>query len=133
MTGDREQMTGDILIANGTQEETVFQIRFSRCRQLLYFIATRVLGGIEQAEDAVERCWRTASLNRPWFEREGSFRSWLVRVLIDEALAIRDRDEKTVERKPSIKPIPPRALPEQVATKYRALSKYLPQPKRRTR
>jgi DNA-directed RNA polymerase specialized sigma24 family protein len=47
-----------------------------------------VLGGDERAEDAVKNCWRSASSNPPHFEHEGAFRSWLVRILIDEALAL---------------------------------------------
>ncbi len=56
---------------------------FSRCRDLLQFTAYRVLGGPEGAELAVQNCWRNASRNSPKFDREGEFRSWLVRVLID--------------------------------------------------
>jgi len=89
MVGDRTNMTSDILIAKRVKEDaTVFQVRFSRCRRLLYFIATRILGGSERAEDAIENCWLTASRNPPPFEHESAFRSWLLRVLIDEALAI---------------------------------------------
>jgi hypothetical protein len=65
-----------------------FEQRFSRCRGLLYFVACGVLDCCDGAEDAVEN-WRiTASRNPSSFEHEGAFRSWLVRVLIDEALVI---------------------------------------------
>jgi len=70
------------------QQSTVFEARFSRCRKVLYFLACRVLGSPEQAHDVVENCKVTASRNSPIFEYEGAFRSWLVRILIDEALAI---------------------------------------------
>ena len=66
----------------------VFAARFSRCRGLLHLIACRVLGSNERAEDAVKSCWRSASRNPPQFEHEGAFRSWLLRILIDEALAL---------------------------------------------
>lgn len=72
----------------------VFDARFSRYRGLLQFLATRVLGGSERADEAVENCWLSASRNPPWFEHDGAFCSWLVRVLIDEALAIRARGEE---------------------------------------
>jgi DNA-directed RNA polymerase specialized sigma24 family protein len=62
---------------------------FSRCRRLLHFTACRVLGGAEGAELAVQNCWLTASRNRPTLNHEGAFRSWLFRILIDEALAVR--------------------------------------------
>jgi len=73
---------------NQQENPVVFASRFSRCHRLLHFIACRVLGGPGHAKDAIENCWLTASRNPPRFEYEGAFRSWLVRVLIDEALAI---------------------------------------------
>jgi DNA-directed RNA polymerase specialized sigma24 family protein len=66
----------------------IFKVRFSRCRGLLHFIACRVLGSSKNAEDVVQSCWLTASRNPPTFEYEGAFRSWLLRILIDEALAV---------------------------------------------
>lgn len=60
----------------------------SRCYWLLHFIACRVLGGLEGVEAAIENCWFTASRNPLTFEYQGAFRSWLLRVLIDEALAL---------------------------------------------
>ena len=55
---------------------------------MLFFLACRVLGSPEQVHDVVENCKMTASRNPATFESEGAFRSWLVRILIDEALAI---------------------------------------------
>jgi DNA-directed RNA polymerase specialized sigma24 family protein len=82
-------MTNDDFIANSREDNhAVFHARFWRCYQLLDFIAARVLGGPERAGDAVENCWLTASRNPPRFEHEGAFRSWLVRVLIDQALLV---------------------------------------------
>ena len=82
-------MCEDIAISNRVQEHrTVFDARFSRCRGLLHFVAYRVLGSNEGAEDAVKSCWRSASRNPAKFEHEGAFRSWLLRILIDEALAL---------------------------------------------
>jgi RNA polymerase sigma-70 factor, ECF subfamily len=98
-TLDEQSMVNEILIeTNMEEDDTVFQVRFTRCRKLLYFIAVRVLGGPEQAEDAIENCQRTASRNPPRFEHESAFRSWLLRVLIDEALAIRRKNQETIER-----------------------------------
>jgi DNA-directed RNA polymerase specialized sigma24 family protein len=62
--------------------------RFSRYRRLLYSLACSVLGDIQAAENALENWWRTASRSPTECDYEGAFRSWLVRVLIDEALAI---------------------------------------------
>jgi len=69
----------------------VFAARFSRCRNLLHLIACRVLGGPERADEAIANCLLTGSHNPPVFGFEGAFRSWLLRVLIDEALIIRRR------------------------------------------
>jgi DNA-directed RNA polymerase specialized sigma24 family protein len=54
----------------------------------LYLIACRVLGGTAGARDSVQNCWRTAARNPAMFEHEGTFRNWLLRIAIDEALAI---------------------------------------------
>jgi len=70
------------------EQSAVFEARFSRCREMLCFLACRVLGNPEQAHTAVRNCKITASRNAPTFEYEGAFRSWLVRILIDEGLAI---------------------------------------------
>ena len=71
-----------------------FASRFSRYRPLLYSLACRVLGNIQGAEAALENCWRTASHNPSKFDYEGAFRSWLARVLIDEALVILRENRK---------------------------------------
>ena len=80
------------------QQSAVFDARFSRCREMLHFLACRVLGSPERADDVVENCRVTASQNPPTFEYEGAFRSWLVRILIDEALVIvRQRDNDVIK------------------------------------
>jgi DNA-directed RNA polymerase specialized sigma24 family protein len=55
--------------------------------RVLYRVAYRVLENHQEAKEAVRNCLLAASSNAPRFENEGAFRSWLVRVLIDEALA----------------------------------------------
>lgn len=65
-----------------------FAMLFSRYRNVLYFVANRILHNHEKAEEAVQECYLFASRNVPQWNDEGSFRSWLVRVLIDEALII---------------------------------------------
>ena len=69
----------------------VFNDRFAQSRSLLHFTACRILSRPADAELAVRNCWRRASRNPPWFRHDGAFRSWLVRLLIDEALAILHR------------------------------------------
>jgi len=69
----------------------IFNARFDRCRKLLVFIAGRVLTRQESIEEAMYNCWRVASRNPPRLEHEGAFRSWLVRVLLDQAFVIHRR------------------------------------------
>ena len=76
-------------VVKGEQEQpAIFVERFLRAYRLLDFIGCRVLCDKKRAQIAIHNCWQTASRNPPRFEYEGAFRSWLVRVLIDEALAI---------------------------------------------
>jgi DNA-directed RNA polymerase specialized sigma24 family protein len=74
--------------------ETDFDRHFARCRNLLYFIALRMLDCPQQACEAMRRTYRTASLNLPHFEYEGALRSWLLRILIDEALLMSFRSKE---------------------------------------
>jgi DNA-directed RNA polymerase specialized sigma24 family protein len=89
-TDDWRHMNIRSFVASNVREDPViFAARFWRSYRLLHLIACRVLGGPERAEEAVDNCWQTASRGRPRFEYEGAFRSWLLRVLIDEALCLR--------------------------------------------
>jgi DNA-directed RNA polymerase specialized sigma24 family protein len=81
-------------MSNQREQEALFAVRFSRCYRWLQFIAYRVLGGTERADEAIERCRLRSSLNPPQFEYEGAFRSWLLRVLIDEAVAVLRRSQE---------------------------------------
>jgi DNA-directed RNA polymerase specialized sigma24 family protein len=62
--------------------------RLWRCNSLLHFLAYCILGTQEETGNAVENCRIVAARNPPDFEYEGAFRSWVARILIDEALAI---------------------------------------------
>lgn len=73
---------------NSQSNLEALEVLFSRYRCTLSFVAYRVLGNRHLAEIAVQRCFLSASRNVPQFESEGAFRSWLVRVLMDEALRI---------------------------------------------
>jgi DNA-directed RNA polymerase specialized sigma24 family protein len=68
-----------------------FYVRASRYRGLLHFVACRVLGNPDTADIAVENCLLVAFRRVRAFDCEGAFRSWLVRIAIDEALAILHR------------------------------------------
>jgi DNA-directed RNA polymerase specialized sigma24 family protein len=79
------------------EDSALFNSRFWRCDRLLHFIACRILDVPEQANRAVENCWHSASARAPHFEYEGAFRSWLVRVLIDEALLLLRKKQQAPE------------------------------------
>src|ERR1700737_1303090 len=97
----RNQMSA---VPNRLQEDpAVFDVRFWRSYRMLPFIACRVLGGPEHANKAVENFWPTASRRAPRFDHEGEFRSWLLRALIDEALALRNNQQTP---KPDVLPEP---------------------------
>ena len=72
-------------------------ILFSRYRRALSLLAHRVLGNHEEAEDAVRNCLRAASDCAPRFDHEGAFRSWLARVLIDEAVTILNKQRNSAK------------------------------------
>jgi len=101
------------LIANKFEEDSVeFDARFQRCYSMLRLIASRVLNSPEWTEKAVGNCWYTASRYCPRFETEGAFRSWLLRVLIDEALALVRQKQQTPQPKVSLEPVSDRAFAE---------------------
>jgi hypothetical protein len=77
------------------QSET-FATRFTRCEGMLYFVACQILGAGEcsdaaitcSVETAVNNCWHTASCNPEFSDDEGAFRSWLVRILFEQAVML---------------------------------------------
>src|SRR5258707_12780345 len=79
----------DNLIANGLQgDQEAFNVLFSKYRRLLYSLTSRVLHSHEEAEDAVQNSALLAFCKLPSFKHEGAFRSWLVRILVNEAVSI---------------------------------------------
>jgi DNA-directed RNA polymerase specialized sigma24 family protein len=90
---------------SSNERKSTFELQFSRSRRLLYFVARRILNCIEEAEEAVKNCRLTASRNPPRFSTEGAFKSWLVRILIDEATFLLRQKENNS----------PRPLPEHLS------------------
>src|SRR5258708_1080698 len=79
----------DNLIAKDLQgDQEAFNVLFSKYRRLLYSLASRVLHSHEEAEDAVQSSSLLAFCKLPSFRHEGAFRSWLVRILVHEAVSI---------------------------------------------
>lgn len=75
-------------VAVSQADLTKLETWISRYRRVLYFVAYRALGDHADAADAVRSCTLSIRHKVPSLEHEGGFRSSVVRVLIDEALAI---------------------------------------------
>lgn len=76
----------------GSDLQSAFELQLSHNHELLYFVACRILNCPEEAEEAVKNCLRSASQNPPDCGSEGAFKSWLVRILIDEATLLLRRN-----------------------------------------
>jgi RNA polymerase sigma-70 factor (ECF subfamily) len=77
------------LISDGLQgDRDAFETLFSRYRPILYRLAQRILGIHEESEDAVQNCSLAAFRKLKSFKYEGAFRSWLARILVNEAITI---------------------------------------------
>ena len=85
----KPQLHGAATVWKGTTEKSrSFYVQASRYRSLLHFVACRVLGDPDKADIAVENCLLAAFRHVRTFDCDGAFRTWLVRIAIDEALAI---------------------------------------------
>jgi DNA-directed RNA polymerase specialized sigma24 family protein len=76
------------VLESSTDNRISFYARAERYHCLLYCVADRVLGNPDRAVIAVENCLLWASRHFTTFDHEGDFRSWLVRLALDESLAI---------------------------------------------
>jgi DNA-directed RNA polymerase specialized sigma24 family protein len=74
-----------------------FDRQFLSCKGLLKQIAERVLNGTEAVEEAIERSYAAAAIERRRFRSDGEFRRWLVRAVLNEALTILRERESAVE------------------------------------
>jgi hypothetical protein len=81
--------------SDGTWSENSsdFESLFSNNRKLIAFVARRVLDSHDEAQVAVRECFKTASFNPPVFPNDGLFRSWILRMVIEEALVILSHKE----------------------------------------
>src|SRR5258707_2411148 len=78
----------DPVLKSSADKRISFYVRAARYHRLLYFVADRVLGNPDRAAIAVENCLFWASRHFARFDDEGEFRNWLVRLALDESLAI---------------------------------------------
>ena len=67
-------------------DEEALNDLFSRYYRFLHFLACRVLGGREDAQDVVQNCLLRVVRNLQQFNNDGAFRSWLARILVNEAI-----------------------------------------------
>jgi hypothetical protein len=81
-------MEGDVETSSNHRYPMDVESRSALYGPLLHFIACRVLSGADEADELVAVCLSKASVSAPHFDNEGAFRSWLVRLLIDEALPL---------------------------------------------
>jgi RNA polymerase sigma-70 factor, ECF subfamily len=84
------------LISDGLQgDRNAFEILFSRYWPILYRLAQRILRNHEESEDAVQNCSLVAFRKMESFKYEGAFRSWLARILVNEAITILRKRKRT--------------------------------------
>jgi RNA polymerase sigma factor (sigma-70 family) len=69
-------------------DEEALNELFSRYYRFLYFLACRVLRDREDAQDVVQNCLLRAVCNLQQFNNDGAFRSWLARILVNEAISL---------------------------------------------
>ena len=86
------------VLESSTDNRISFYVRAARYHRLLYFVAHRVLGNPERAVIVVENCLFSAARDFTRLDHEGDFRTWLVRLALDESLAI-FHGRKTPERR----------------------------------
>jgi RNA polymerase sigma-70 factor (ECF subfamily) len=85
----QSHVNDETLISAGLRgNENALDTLFARHRRLLHSLAVRILHNHEEAEDAVQNCMVLAFRNLPKFDCHSAFRTWLVRILINESIAI---------------------------------------------
>jgi len=84
------QLEEGVTVSEGPTKDRMMplRVRAARYSRLLHFVAERVLGNPNKAAIAVDNCLYGAAQHVTASDCEGAFRSWLVRLLIEEALMI---------------------------------------------
>jgi len=89
---EHNRLDDSLLISNSLRGDAeALNALFSRYQRLLHSLACRVLGGPEEAPDVVQNCLLQAFCKLKQFTHAGTFRSWLVRILVNEAITVRRR------------------------------------------
>ena len=91
------------LVSDGLQgDRDAFETLFCRYRPILYRLAQRILRNHEESEDAVQNCSLATFRRMSTFKYEGAFRSWLTRILVNEAITILRKRKRTYSSECSI-------------------------------
>jgi RNA polymerase sigma-70 factor (ECF subfamily) len=120
------------LVSDGLQgDRDAFEILFSRYRPILYRLAQRILCTHEESEDAVQNCSLAAFRKLKSFRYEGAFRSWLARILVNEAITILRKRKRAYSSERAVLPEPaepadslpdPGPNPEQILSQKQSAS-----------
>lgn len=95
MMPSRMELSKEESRLGGPSKDGLFDFRLLHCRLVLFYIACHVLDGEQGAEEkAVHNSFRVDCRTAREFADERTFRSWVLRVLIDEALLIRHRRDE---------------------------------------
>ena len=114
-------MTEDLVAAAIAGDESAFAALAERCRRELHVHCYRMLGSLDDAEDAVQETFLRAWRGREGFDGSGLFRAWLYRIASNVCLDMlrRSSHRATVLRSfaevPWLQPYPDRLLAEAAA------------------
>jgi RNA polymerase sigma-70 factor (ECF subfamily) len=89
------------LVSDGLEgNRDALDILFSRYHGVLYSFAHRMLGNREEAEDAVQNAFLLAFCKLSQLKDQGAFRSWLTRIVMNEATSILRKRKRALLRSP---------------------------------
>jgi len=104
------------LIADGLRgDRQALDRLFSQHRSFLLKLACRIIGHREESEDVVQKSLLLAYRKLPSFKNQGTFRSWLGRIVVNEAFSfLRQRKNQRLNQLESLETTPdPQPDPEQ--------------------
>jgi len=76
-------------------DTALFEILMRRYNQRVYRAVRAILGGDEDAEDAMQQAYLNAYTHLGQFEERAQFSTWLIRIAVNEALARRRKRQRT--------------------------------------
>src|SRR6202045_5100956 len=87
---DRLPDQGDLILVAAAKGGNLraFEILVERHEQRIFFVARRITGTREDAEDVVQQTFQKAFTHLCKFEERSSFSTWLTRIAINEALML---------------------------------------------